>query len=290
MFEQAFRNIDYILHGEMGGTTDAGYPEPRPGLSFKDYFYGLPPDKASEARPLLEQLEQVADQSGLARARYLFAAFVSELFTSGRVSIDQPCHFFLVTEVALGPFLVELAKISEDEWGRNARHKLSVQRETRSIELSTQAGGKVSGRHNQYVLPNGMYSAQLPYLMNWLQEFAVTTGNGTLQLARVVRLEARGQVYRHRDRGLYYLIRDRYHLVLRSLSGSRMQCEDRFSVWRSGELWWFNNHVPHQAFNDSVDERIHVIFDVLPYRNQVFVPYFQLYAQKFSEVAGRSGR
>ena len=81
MFEQAFRNIDYILHGEMGGTTDAGYPEPRPGLSFKDYFYGLPPDKASEARPLLEQLEQVADQSGLARARYLFAAFVSELFS-----------------------------------------------------------------------------------------------------------------------------------------------------------------------------------------------------------------
>jgi hypothetical protein len=273
----------------MDGTKEAGHPDPPPGLSFRDYFDGLAHDQARAARPLLERLEQVAEQSGYARARYLFTASASEIFASGRVSADSPRHFFLVTRVALEPFLVELARVSEAEWGRNARHQLSVQRETRSIELSVQAAGNVSGRHNQYVVPNGMYSARFPYLMNWLQAFAMATGNGTLQLARVVRLEARGQVYRHRDRGLYYLIRDRYHLVLRSRSGSRMQCEDQFCTWRPGELWWFNNHVQHQAFNDSDDERIHVIFDVLPHRNQVFVPYFQLYAEKFSEAARVSG-
>jgi len=290
MFEQAFRNIDHILCDELGGTTEAGYPEPWPRLSFKDYFNGLANDKANEAKPLLEQLDQVIYQPGRGRARYLFAAFASELYTSGRVSVDPPCHFFLLTRVAPDPFLTELSKVSNSEWGRNARHKLVVQRETRSLELSVRANSNVSGRHNQHVLPNSKYSARFPYLLNWLQKFAVTTGNGTLQLVRVVRLEARGQVYRHRDRGLYYLIRDRYHLVLRSLSGSRMQCEDQFSTWRTGEVWWFNNHVPHQAFNDSDDERIHVIFDVLPYRNQVLVPYFQLCAEKFSEIANRRGR
>jgi hypothetical protein len=33
---------------------------------------------------------------------------------------------------------------------------------------------------------------------------------------------------------------------------------------KAGELWWFNNNMQHEAFNESDDSRIHVIFDVLP--------------------------
>jgi hypothetical protein len=85
--------------------------------------------------------------------------------------------------------------------------------------------------------------------------------------------------YPHFDRGLYYLIRDRYHAVIKSPAGSRFQCGDQISTWHTGQVWWFNNHLVHQAFNDGSDERIHVIFDVLPKRNERLVPVFQRYAE-----------
>ena len=30
-----------------------------------------------------------------------------------------------------------------------------------------------------------------------------------------------------------------------------------------GELWWFDPTVTHEAFNDSDEERIHIIVDIL---------------------------
>ena len=33
---------------------------------------------------------------------------------------------------------------------------------------------------------------------------------------------------------------------------------------REGELWWFDNRAVHEAFNDGDEDRIHLIFDLLP--------------------------
>jgi Aspartyl/Asparaginyl beta-hydroxylase len=275
MFEQAFKNIDNVLRNELGITTEVSYIENASDLSFREYFDGLEQNEADQAKPLLEQLERVADEPDYALARYLFAAAASEPIISGRVPMEPPSHFSLVAKAQLPPFLAELAEIVDCKWGKNSRHKISVQRETRSISLSVRATRNVSHRHDQYVRLHNEYARQFPHLVSWLQNFAKTVGNGTLQLARIVKLEARGQVYMHVDRGLYYLVRDRYHLVLQSVLGSKMQCGGQTSIWHPGQVWWFNNHIPHQAFNDSEHERIHVIFDVLPYRNKVLIPYFQ---------------
>jgi aspartyl/asparaginyl beta-hydroxylase (cupin superfamily) len=66
------------------------------------------------------------------------------------------------------------------------------------------------------------------------------------------------------DGGDYYRIRDRYHLVLVSAIGSPMACGDEEAVMREGELWWFDNKKPHEAFNRSDEGRIHLIFDLDP--------------------------
>lgn len=277
MFEQAFQNIDNILRNELRGTTKVDYNEQNSGLHFREYLDGLEQGKADEARPLLERLEHIADEPRQALGRYLFAAATSELMTSGRVPTLPRCHFFLLTAVEPDVFLAELAEVPDGDWEKNSRHKISVQRETRSIELSVRATKCINNRHDQYVRPSDN-AEHFPYLMNWLRSFSSVAGRGTLQLARIVKLKPQGQVYKHVDRGLYYLIRDRYHLVLQSRSGSKMQCESQTCIWYSGQAWWFNNHVVHQAFNESGNERIHVIFDVLPHRNQILVPYFQQYA------------
>ncbi len=102
-----------------------------------------------------------------------------------------------------------------------------------------------------------------PKLTTFLEDFSVGL-KGSLARVNIVSLKAKGRVFRHYDAGKYYKKRDRYHLVLQS-EGSRMKCGDEEVVWREGELWWFNNKLEHEAYNDSVDtERIHVIFDIKP--------------------------
>jgi len=44
---------------------------------------------------------------------------------------------------------------------------------------------------------------------------------------------------------------------------------------KEGDVWWFDNRVPHEAFNDSDEERIHVILDVLSLQS---MGYFFLHA------------
>ena len=59
-------------------------------------------------------------------------------------------------------------------------------------------------------------------------------------------------------------MRDRYHLVLRSAAGSWLKAGDEEVRMREGELWWFDNKQMHEAMNDGDQDRIHMIFDLLP--------------------------
>lgn len=229
-----------------------------------------------------QNLERLVDDPEQVLARFFFAAATSAVLGSARLPLLPPRHFVLITSIEIAPILAELARLTSEDWEQNSRHSVKVQRETRAIELSVREAGGVRSRHNQHIRASENAS-KFPFLMNWLDNFSATQGEGTLQLARIVKLHAGGQVYPHIDRGLYYLIRDRYHLVLQSACGSRMQCEDQVSIWQPGEVWWFNNHVRHQAFNDSGEERIHVIFDVLPEKNRSFVPYLQQYAATLAD-------
>jgi len=79
-----------------------------------------------------------------------------------------------------------------------------------------------------------------------------------------VRLAPQKQVYRHIDTGAYYRVRDRYHFVLRSDGGSPLTSGDERCVLHEGQLWWFDNKLPHEAFNPGDTWRIHLIFDLLP--------------------------
>ena len=96
----------------------------------------------------------------------------------------------------------------------------------------------------------------------------------------IVRLRPKRDVGPHWDCGYYYLCRDRYHLVLRS-SGSKMECSGLRANWSVGQAWWFNNNLWHSAANQGDDWRIHVIFDVLPFRNEELVLEFKQYTSYY---------
>ncbi len=152
-------------------------------------------------------------------------------------------------------------------WGGNTSREdnLKVQRETNTIFL----------RSTKKPLPNGVFgedfhvdgetsvASNFPVLMDTLYQFAKTV-NGSLARATIVRLKPSGRVYPHIDEGDYYKYRDRYHIVVKSLDGSEMVSGGEFVTWKQGEFWWFDNKKCHEAFNQSNEYRVHIIFDILP--------------------------
>lgn len=141
--------------------------------------------------------------------------------------------------------------------------QVAVQRETESIFLRSAVrpddkSRKLEDIHASRLTP---HAAGYPAIMQWTESFARREGK---RVARVLlaKLKPHGQVYPHVDGGDYYQIRDRYHLVLASASGSNMICGNEEVVMREGDVWWFDNKQLHAASNTSASDRTHLIFDL----------------------------
>ena len=179
-------------------------------------------------------------------------------------------HFCLMkSNVNIAPMLHEIDK-QEVRWQINTSRQdnIRVQRETNNIFLRAAVKPVPEGMKLNDVHPSRKTSSaeHYPLIYQWVEAFA-NEMRASLGRLNIVRLKPNSQVYRHIDHGDYYKVRDRYHLVLRSKEGSEMLVDDEKVTMQEGELWWFNNKAPHEAFNNSEEWRIHVIFDLLPNRS-----------------------
>ena len=168
--------------------------------------------------------------------------------------------------IDVNPFLDEIDSIS-DAWDLNTgrQDKIAVQREAQAIPLRGLVKSKINGRERRDVHESRYTNSSKRFVRarRFLQEFA-TEHYAEMGRAKIVRLMPGRRVYPHIDRGEYYRVRDRYHLILQSSAGSYMKCGDEEIRMREGELWWFDNNEMHEAYNDGDLERIHLIFDMLP--------------------------
>lgn len=164
------------------------------------------------------------------------------------------------------PFLEEIAAI-DDAWdiATGRQDKIAVQREALAIPLRGLRKSAIGARKRRDVhesrWTNG--SKRYPLARSFLESVAVEQ-DALLGRAKIVSLPAGKRVYPHVDRGAYYRVRGRYHFVLRSRAGSWLKSGDEEVRMREGELWWFDNKQMHEAFNDGDEDRIHMIFDMLP--------------------------
>lgn len=175
------------------------------------------------------------------------------------------------------PFLDEITSI-EGAWdiSTGRQDKIAVQREAHAIPLRGLVKSKINGRARRDVHESRFTNSSEKFVLarDFLMSMAVEL-NAEMGRGKIVRLMPGRRVYPHIDRGEYYRLRDRYHLILRSPTGSYMKAGDEEVRMREGELWWFDNNQMHEAHNDGEADRIHMIFDMLP---------LSLYA----EVYGRS--
>ena len=164
------------------------------------------------------------------------------------------------------PFLDEIAGV-DGAWDASTgrQQRIKVQREALSIPLRGLRKSAIGTKTRRDVHESRWTSGSKSYpsACRFLTAFAETQG-GVLGRAKIVCLPAGGRVYPHIDRGEYYRVRDRYHFVLRSSLGSSLKAGDEEVRMREGEVWWFDNKQVHEAFNDGEQDRIHLIFDLLP--------------------------
>lgn len=164
------------------------------------------------------------------------------------------------------PLLDEIASVDgawEAATGR--QDKIEVQREALAIPLRGLRKSAIGDRKRRDVHESRWTTGSklYPKARRFLKDFAEEQ-NALLSRAKIVCLPAGKKVYPHIDRGEYYAVRGRYHLVLRSTKGSWLKAGDEEVRMREGELWWFDNKQMHEAFNDGDEDRIHMIFDLLP--------------------------
>ena len=172
----------------------------------------------------------------------------------------------LKRNVDVQPFLDEIAGIP-GAWDLSTgrQKKIDVQREAESIPLRGLVKSKIGDRARWDVHESRFTTSSRPFVLAraFLESFAVEQ-DAEMGRAKIVRLMPGRRVYPHIDRGQYYKVRDRYHLVLKSAAGSYLKSGDEEVRMREGELWWFDNKAMHEAYNDGDAERIHMIFDLLP--------------------------
>lgn len=176
-------------------------------------------------------------------------------------------HFrLLASQIDPTPYLDEIASL-ENPWelttGR--QEKIQVQREAKSFPIRGLRKSAI-GNRNRRDVHESRYTTKarlLPKTVSFLEEWAKRL-NGELSRAKLVCLPPGHRVHPHIDRGEYYALRDRYHFVLKSQSGSWLKTADELVELRAGELWWFDNKLTHEAYNGGTGDRIHFIFDLLP--------------------------
>jgi Aspartyl/Asparaginyl beta-hydroxylase len=176
-------------------------------------------------------------------------------------------HFNLLkTGVDTRPFIDEIVAVdSAWEQASGRQLKIAVQREALAIPLRGLRKSAIGTRKRRDVHESRWTGGSVSYPVagRFLQD-AAAAEDGLLGRAKIVCLPAGRRVYPHVDRGAYYAVRNRYHLVLRSTAGSWLRAGDEEVRMREGELWWFDNKQVHEAINDGDQDRIHLIFDLLP--------------------------
>lgn len=177
-------------------------------------------------------------------------------------------HFQLIEPaVDIQSLLAEIAA-NEALWlhDTSRQDNVKVQRETHTIYLRSAVKpfppGVTSG-NDVHESRRTRMADKFPTVLAWAEQFAVAR-SGELGRVTLVRLAPKGRVYPHIDHGEYYRVRDRYHLVLHSATGSVLSAGGEWVRLYPGECWWFNNKESHEAYNESDDWRIHLIFDVKP--------------------------
>jgi hypothetical protein len=179
-------------------------------------------------------------------------------------------HFKLIESgIDTEPFIREL-EANKECWDLDTgrRDTKPAQRETKAIPIRCSESSSVldsqalQSRPIAYRgLPTPM-AERFPVADAFIEQLA-SRMNGSFGRAVITQLRPNGTIHPHIDDRMYWLLRDRYHLVIKSKAGSLFRAGGEELRMQEGELWWFDPTVTHSAYNDSDEWRVHIVADIM---------------------------
>lgn len=104
-------------------------------------------------------------------------------------------------------------------------------------------------------------SDSFPFIVNSVNTLFNHFPECELGRVMLVSLDPGGHIDRHSDSGKYAEYYRRIHIPIKSLEGNIFISEDESIHMEPGGVYMFNHLIDHEVFNNSNEERIHLIID-----------------------------
>jgi hypothetical protein len=165
----------------------------------------------------------------------------------------------------VGPLLLALVR-HPDLWDKNTlrtTHPETPHKEVSDIWLRfNRLPGKVEeiiDEHESIDYPAyGVLKEARPLIMSLM---AHVQGE-RLGRCLITKLAPGKKIDPHVDGGSHAAYYDRFHIVLDSAPGSLFRCGDETIQMAQGDIYWFDNSIEHEVWNNSATDRLHLIVDI----------------------------
>lgn len=102
-----------------------------------------------------------------------------------------------------------------------------------------------------------------PCITDLLNLMKIETKTNKIGRCVITKLRPGKKITRHIDTDLSATYYKRYHVCIYGHAGNLFFCGNESVEMLTGQLWWFNNQKTHWCENTSVQDRIHLIADLL---------------------------
>ena len=149
------------------------------------------------------------------------------------------------------------------EWDADtSRQRFSTHKETKSIFLyKTDLGWD---GQTPYQVSEVLDDTELKTLIDPIIFDFQKIHNGTVGQALLVKLPNGKSIPKHSDSGYYLLNSRRHHLPISSDGLTEFTVNGETVRMQEGECWEINNAKVHSVENNGSQDRVHLIFDIVP--------------------------
>jgi len=97
-------------------------------------------------------------------------------------------------------------------------------------------------------------------IVNYLESII----GGKMGKVVLINLPGNKEILQHQDSGDYLDIVRRFHIPIITNKNVYFQVGDEVKNMKAGECWEINNSKPHSVKNEGVENRVHLLIDVMP--------------------------
>jgi len=104
-------------------------------------------------------------------------------------------------------------------------------------------------------------------IINFANDFSHNVGYGKMFNLNLKKYYSGYNENQILDLNRYNILLDRYHIILKNENQNIHTFDEGSFDLKQGEMWWYNIKMHYSNHNVFENEKIHLIIDVLPYKN-----------------------